>query len=381
MEIVKVSLSNKKMVRHFLRLPFNIYKNILEWVPPLLLDERARFNVRKYPFYTHSQAAFFLAMQDDQPTGRIAVINNRHFNEYNQEQTAFFYLFECENKLETASMLFEAAIEWAKSQGLNKIIGPKGFTPLDGFGMLTKGFDFRPALGIPYNPSYYNDLLEGLGFEVASESVSGYMDATIEFPNRIHELSKRIQRRRGLSVSRFNKRNDLKVLIPKLKDLYNGALHGTSGGIPLTDSEANSLASQIMWFADPSLIKIVFNTNSQNQETKKMVGFLLAYPDISGALQRTRGRIFPFGWVVILRELKKTDWININGAGLLEEYRGLGGTALLFSEMQKSIVESGQFRHADIVQIGVDNFKMQREMENFGINFNKMHRVYQLHLD
>ncbi|MCJ7771928.1 MAG: hypothetical protein MUP22_02220, partial [Desulfobacterales bacterium] len=272
MEIVKVSLSNKKMVRQFLRLPFIIYKNIHEWVPPLLMDERARFNVRKYPFYTHSQAAFFLSMHDDQPTGRIAVINNRHFNEYNQDKTAFFYLFECENKLETASKLFEAAIDWAKSQGLNKIIGPKGFTPLDGFGMLAKGFDYRPALGIPYNPSYYIDLLEGLGFEVASESVSGYLDATIEFPNRIHELSERIQRRRGLSVSRFKKRNDLKVLIPKLKDLYNGALQGTSGGTPLTDSEANSLASQILWFADPSLIKIVFHTNSQNQEIKKMVG-------------------------------------------------------------------------------------------------------------
>jgi uncharacterized protein (DUF1015 family) len=82
-----------------------------------------------------------------------------------------------------------------------------------------------------------------------------------------------------------------------------------------------------------------------------------------------------------LREMKKTDWININGAGLIQEYRGLGGTALLFSEMQKSIVESGQFRHADIVQIGLENRNMQREMENFGIVFYKTHRTYQRSLD
>jgi len=381
MEIVQVDPENKKMVHRFIRLPFWIYKNTPEWVPPLLMEERARFNIHKYPFYTHSQAAFFLAMQGTQAIGRIAVINNRHFNDYNHEDTAFFYLFECENQPGAAALLFKAANEWARSQGLNKIVGPKGFTPLDGFGLLVNGFEYRPALGIPYNPSYYIDLLEGMGFEVVSESVSGYLDATMEFPHRIHELSERIQRRRGLSISHYKKRNDLKVLIPKLKALYNGALQGTSDGTPLTDSEAKSLASQILWFADPALIKIVIHTDADNQEIKKMAGFLLAYPDISGAIQRTGGRIFPFGWVKILRELKKTDWININGAGLIEEYRGLGGTALLFSEMQKSIVESGQFRHADIVQIGIENKIMQREMENFGINFYKTHRVYQLNLD
>jgi len=381
MEIVQVDPSNKKMVHRFIRLPFWIYKNTPEWVPPILMEERVRFNIHKFPFYKHSQAAFFLAMQGTRAIGRIAVINNRHFNDYNHEDTAFFYLFECENQSEAASMLFKTANEWARSQGLNKIVGPKGFTPLDGFGLLVKGFEYRPALGIPYNPSYYIELLEGVGFEVASESVSGYMDATTEFPDRIHELSERIQRRRGLSVARFKKRKDLKVLIHKLKELYNGALQGTTDGTPITDLEAKSLGSQILWFADPKLIKIVINTDPQNREIKKMVGFLLAYPDISGALQRTGGRMFPFGWVTILRELKRTDWININGAGLIEEYRGLGGTALLFSEMQKSIVESGRFRHADIVQIGVENKIMQREMENFGISFNKVHRVYQLDLD
>jgi len=380
MDIIRVDLADKKLVHRFLHLPFRIYKNTPQWVPPMLMDERARFIIRKYPFYKHSQAAFFLAIQGDQSIGRIAVLDNRLFNEYNHEATAFFYLFECENQPAVASKLFQAAFVWAKSRGLNKILGPKGFTALDGFGLLVKGFEFRPALGIPYNPPYYVDLLEGLGFEIASESVSGYMDATMKFPQRIHELSLRIQQRRGLTIARFKKRTDLKALIPQLKSLYNGALQGTSGGTPLTDADVKALTAQIVWFADPSLIKIVLKTNKQDPDNKQMVGFLLAYPDISSALQRNGGRIFPFGWISILCELKKTDWININGAGLIEEYRGLGGTALLFSEMQKSVFESGQFHHADIVQIGVENQKMQREMENFGISFNKLHRVYQLNL-
>ncbi len=128
------------------------------------------------------------------------------------------------------------------------------------------------------------------------------------------------------------------------------------------------MASQLEWFANPRLIKIVMKGD-------ELVGFLLAYPDISAALQRTRGRLLPFGWLDMLLEFRRTRWVNINGAGIVEKYRGLGGTALLFSEMRKSVVECG-YRHADLVQIGADNDKMQRELRDLGIDFYKAHRLY-----
>jgi len=381
MEIIQFSPNEKKMVNRFMDLPFKIYKDNSQWVPSLLIEERARFDMQKYPFYKHSEAAFFLAVDRDKTVGRLAVLNNRVYNNYNKEKTAFFYLFECEDRTEAASDLFQAGFEWVKSKNLNKVLGPKGFTALDGFGLLVDGFDQSPAMGIPYNHSYYSKLLEGIGFATASESVSGHLDANMVFPHRIHELSQRIQNRRGLTIARFKSRKDLKTLIPQLKDLYNGALEGTEGGTPLTDDDVKGLASQILWFADPSLIKIVIKIDPLIPENKQMVGFLLAYPDISAALKNIKGRLFPFGWISILFELKRTSWININGAGLKKEYQGLGGTALLFSEMQKSVTESGQFHHADIVQIGLENQKMRREMENFGINFYKTHRLYQILLD
>ncbi len=159
-------------------------------------------------------------------------------------------------------------------------------------------------------------------------------------------------------------------MLGHLKDLYNGALGDGSGGTPITDEEIKSLADQMLWFADPKLIKIVM-------KNAKPVGFMLAYPDISAALQKTHGRLFPFGWVTLLRELWTTDWININGAGMIEEYRGLGGTAILYSEMFKSVVENPRYRNVEVVQIGLENEMMQREMENFGVDFYKMHRIYQ----
>jgi len=369
MDILQVSLSDKKQVTAFLDLPFRLYYDIPQWVPPLEMDARLILNPKRHPFYRHSEALFFMAYHADRVIGRLAILNNRRYNDHNHAQTAFFYLFECEDNIEAASLLFHAGFDWARQQGLNKIVGPKGFTPMDGGGILVKGFEHRPAFGMPYNPPYYPVLIESVGFKPFQESVSGYLGTNIQFPERIHELSDRIQKRRGLHIARYRTRKDLRELIPHLKELYNRSLLGTGENVPLTDEDVKGLADQLLWFADPRLVKIVMKGDQP-------VGFLLAYPDISAALQKTMGKLLPFGWLTILRELKSTKWLNINGAGLIEEYRGLGGTAILFSEMYRSVAESGQFQHADVVQIGIENEKMQREMQNFGIDFYKMHRVY-----
>jgi hypothetical protein len=228
-----------------------------------------------------------------------------------------------------------------------------------------KGFEHRPAFGLPYNPAYYVDLIEAQGFVKDGESVSGYLGTNLRFPPRIHES----QKDRPASRTAYRATPaDLRPR-PALKELYNNSLEGTTGNTPLTDEEVDSLANQLIWLADPRLIKMVMKDD-------KVVGFCLAYPDISAALQKTRGRLFPFGWLALLRELRRTDWININGAGLLPEYRGSGGTAILYSEMFKSVSENPRYRNAEVVQIGVENENMQREMENFGVDFYKMHRTY-----
>jgi len=369
MHITQLNLANKNQLDDFLRLPFSVYRDIPQWVPPQQMDERRRLSPKWFPFYKHSQASFFLAYGGTRPIGRLAVLDNHRYNEFNKTKTAFFYLFECENNQEAATALFNAAFDWARSRGLEKVTGPKGFTPLDGFGLLVRGFEHRPAFGLPYSPAYYVDLVEAQGFVKEGESVSGYLGTQIQFPPRIHQLAERLAGRRGLRILRCTTRNDLRALVKHLKELYNNSLVGTEGTAPLTDEEVDAMANQLIWLADPKLVKLVMKED-------KAVGFLLAYPDISAALQKTRGRLFPFGWLTLLLELRRTDWININGAGLLPEYRGSGGTAILYSEMFKSVSGNPRYRHAEVVQIGVENENMQREMENFGVDFYKMHRTY-----
>src|SRR5512138_289870 len=119
MNIIRLDLHNKKQVDDFLRLPFSIYKNNPQWVPPLQMDERLRLSPKRFPFYKHSQAAFFLACDGKRPVGRLAILDHHLYNEFNKTKTAFFYLFECENDKDVATALFNCGFEWARSRGLN----------------------------------------------------------------------------------------------------------------------------------------------------------------------------------------------------------------------------------------------------------------------
>ena len=372
MDIVIVDTNRLEPVREFLGFPFKLYASTPVWVPPLAIEAWRVFDRRRNPFYRHSDAAFFLARQDDEALGRLAVLDNRNHNAFNRERTAFFWLFECVDDPKAASALFEAGFAWAKARGLNSVVGPKGFTAMDGLGLLVRGFEHRPAFGIPYNLAYYESLLLPLGFEPTGDILSGYLGAGRSLPDRIHSIADRAMRRRGLRIARYRTRRDLRTLAPLLGGLYNASLGGTAGNVPLTEDEIQSIADQMVRFADPRLIKVVLQGDDP-------VGFLFAYPDVSAALQRSRGRLLPLGWLDLLVEMRRTRWININGAGMLESDRGLGGTAILFSEMFKSVREGG-FLHADLVQIGAENLPMQRELRSFGVDFYKTHRMYRREL-
>lgn len=387
-EIIEVNTGDKAQVRQFLQLPFAIYKNVPQWVPPLATDAANQLNRKKHPFFKHSDAKFLLAVrklplpvgegrgEGEQVVGRLCILDNRNYNDFNKSRSAHFFLFECEDDVEASGALFDAAFAWARKRGLNHVEGPKGLTALDGLGLLVRGFEHPPALGIPYNRDYYAKLIEAAGFISKGDILSGYLAPnTLNTAawDRIDRASELVQKRRGLRVSNFTSRSDMRKAVPQLLELYNGALGRSEGNVPFTPDEAKAMADQLIWFADPRLIKIVYKGDAP-------VGFLLAYPDIGEAVKQTGGRIFPFGWLTLLRALRKSDWINVNGAGMLEEHRGAGGTAVLFSEMRKSVVAGG-FAHADLVQIGVENAKMQRELRDLGIDFYKTHRMYERKLD
>jgi hypothetical protein len=372
--LLQFNPSDRRRARQFLQLPSLVYRDFPHWVPPLARQASAQLDPRRNPFFRHSEAAFFLTLDaQDQPIGRLAILDNRNYNAFNHSRTAFFHLFECLDQPQAAGELFSAGIEWARRRGLDEMRGPKGFSILEGLGLLVRGFEHRPAFGIPYNPPYYENLLIQSGFQPESELVSGYLGrASFHFPEKIQVVAELVKQRRGLKVMSFRSRQELRRIAPQLGELYNATLGGTVGNVPVTQDEVQAILSQLIWFADPHLIKIIAKDDQP-------VGFVFAYPDVSAALQRNLGRLFPFGWLDLLLEMRRTSWININGAGIAEQYRGLGGTALLFSELVKTVQDS-RFDHADLVQIGTENDRMLRELRDLGVDFYKAHRMYRREL-
>lgn len=372
--IQNIDPTNTKQVNKFINLPYKIYGNHTQWVPPLNSDIRYMLNHQKNPFYKHSKAIFLLALDgNDQPVGRLACLINTQYNQYNQSKFAFFYLFEAFNIPEASLLLFNTAFEWAHAEGMENIAGPKGFSPSNGLGLLVEGFDYLPAYGVPYNPPYYASLLEQAGFTKSTEILSGFIKAGIFVDEKIDLISRRVQERRGLYIAQCKTRKDLRRLKPKLQNLYNDGSRGTVGGyplpnVPLTQEESKKIVDQFYKIADPKLLKFVMKED-------QVVGYILAYPDISKALKRCNGRLFPFGWLDILISLKTTNVADINGAGMIEEYRGSGGTAILFNEFHKSARES-HYTRGEIVQVGTENTPMLRELSNFGIVFHKKHGIF-----
>ena len=135
LRVDKIDTNDKALVKRFVRIPYRLYENHPQWVPPLFMDAETQLNRKKHPYYEHSDADFFIATRDGRDVGRIAALENKHFNEYHKTKQAQFYLFECEDDQEAANALFERAIDWAKGRGLNRIVGPKGFGALDGYGI------------------------------------------------------------------------------------------------------------------------------------------------------------------------------------------------------------------------------------------------------
>jgi len=208
--VEKIDTNDKALVKRFVRIPYRLYANHPQWVPPLMMDTETQLNKKKHPFYEHSDADFFIATKDGRDVGRIGALENKRFNAYHKTTQAQFYLFECEDDQEAANALFEKVFEWAKGRGLNQVVGPKGFGALDGYGLQVEGFEHRQMMNMMnYNYPYYARLVESLGFTKEVDFVSCYMSKeTFHLPERLYRIVERVKKHQNLDVHQFASKND-----------------------------------------------------------------------------------------------------------------------------------------------------------------------------
>lgn len=369
MNSIEVRPGDRKNIKKFVDFPFDLYCDIPQWVPPLRSDIRKIFNP-KFTFYNYGDTAFFIACDNERVLGRLGVANNHRYNGFHKTKTAFFYYFEAVDDQTVVESLFERGFKWAKNQGLNHILGPKGLTVLDGFGMLVDGFEHQGVFGQPYNLSYFPKLIENLGFQKVKDIYTGHIDVDSQFPNKVLRAAELVKKRFDFWSPVFKTKSDLRAVLDDIRKLYNESLAKPSGNPLITDTDLDTMASQLLWIADPKLVKLIYKDNEP-------IGWMMGYPDVSDAFQKAKGHLFPFGWLRILLESKRTNRIILNGFGIVDDYQRLGATAILYSELYKSVKDDDRYDSAELLQIREENIKSLLETKNFDIRFHKTHRLYE----
>lgn len=369
--IEKVDTDNKSQVRRFVKLPHRLYKDCPQWVPLLDVDAYTYLNRQKHPFHEHSDVDFFLAVRDGKDVGRIAAIENKPFNQYHSTKKADFYLFDCENDQEAAAALFETVIEWAQMRNLETLTGPKGMGPLDGYGILVFGHEHRNTMTmLNYNYAYYQELVEAQGFEKEVDFVSCYLPAgSFKIPERVERIAQRVMERGNLGVKRFKSKKELLQWANRIGQAYNASFVNNWEYFPFTQREIDFVVDNIMMVADHRLIKVIVHGED-------VVGFLFAFPDVSGAMQRAKGKLHPLSLADLLLDMKRTKSVSVNGMGIMPEYQGRGGNAILYAEMGHSLLNFGQFQHVEMTQVAESAEQMRADLKNLnGVEY-KNHRVY-----
>ena len=369
-----LDIKNKKAINEFVNFPFEIYKNIPQWVPPILSDIKVMIDPGKHPFYEHSDGQCFVARRDGKMVGRICAMENKPFNAYHGTHIAQFYLFECIDDQDVANALFERVFQWARERGLDEVVGPKGFSPFDGYGIQIEGFEHRQMMTMMnYNPEYYVRLVETLGFQKEVDFVSCYIPAaSFKLPEKVHLVAQKVLEKGKFKVKTFPTTKDLKAWADRIGEAYNNTFVNNWEYYPLTKKEIDYTLQTLLTVADPKLIKIVLYE-------EKVVGFLLGFPDLSAALQRAKGRLTPWSIIDLIINSKKTNWVSLNGAGMLPEYQGFGGNALMYAEMDKTI-HGYKFEHYELTQVAESAVQMRKDLITMGGKAYKNHRVYFKHI-
>ena len=366
MQVRKLEKNSKADTNTFESLPFLLYEGDLFWVPPFPGEIEKVMQPDKHPFYTHSEADFFVVEDKARVLGRIAVLHNHMFCEFHNVKTGFFYYFDAVNDPEVARMLFLTAEDWCRERNLDMLIGPKGFSRSSGNGLLVEGFDQLPAVGIPYNAPYYQTLIEANGFEKSHDHLSGYLE---RHPNpKIHLIAEKVLARGNFRIKHFYDTDEIIRWIPRIDEVQQKAFASNPNYYPTTSAEFEQLARNILAIADPKYLKAIMREDD-------VAGFLIAYPNINHALQKAKGKLFPLGWLYLLQEKNNPVILDINGVGLLPEYQGLGGNALLYSELD-NVIHSTRIKKAEIVQVDERNLRSKSDMESMGVKFSKIHRTY-----
>ena len=370
--IKEVSENDKALKKAFVKFPIKLYQDCPYYVPSLVLDELDTLDTKKNPAFDFCQMQMFLAYKDNKIVGRIAAIINSKANEVWNEKHARFSFVDFIDDNEVVDALFSSAIEWVKNKGMDAIVGPMGFTDLDPEGLLIEGFDKLSTMATKYSYPYYVQQIERLGFEKEADWNEYRIPVPNAVPERHQRIANMIATRYGLKVLKFKNLKQISPYVARLFKLMNDAYKPLYGFAPLTQRQIDHYVKMYVPLLRWDIVSIIIK-----EETDEVIGFGIGMPSLSQGLIKSRGKLFPFGWYHLLKDLKskKNPVIDLLLIGIAPEYQGKGVNAIIFNDFIPSAYKCG-FQFAESNPELEMNNKVASLWDGFSAENHKKRRAY-----
>lgn len=367
-ELKIVPVKKKRDIKRFILFPFELYKDDQCWVPPLIGDQMKFFDPTKNPYFGHSEVRLFLAERDNRIVGRITAHTNKQHNVFHNDRVGFFGFFEAINDPAVSRLLLETAADWLIKRGCDTVRGPMNLSVNDECGLLIDNFALPPVIMMPYNKQYYEQLFLAAGFE-KSKDLYAYHLVSDTMPERLQRFANIIARKEEITVrSLARKKKDLKKDLETIFTLYRGAWERNWGFVPMTSKEFDHLVKTLLPVVDPDLVFIAYYQG-------KPVGFSVALPDYNIILKKMNGKLFPFGFLQILKHRNKLKRLRVLVMGLLKEYQKRGIDGLFYYHTTKNGFEKG-YNEGEFSWVLEDNVEMNNVAQKLGATIYKTYRVF-----
>lgn len=326
---------SKKELKAFVTFPFSLYKDSQYWVPPIIKDELDSFNPEINPVFEQAEARFFLAYKGNRIAGRIAAIVNRaEIRQLGLSKMRFGWM-DFEDDPEVSAALLTKVVEIGKSHNLQYLEGPMGFSNLDKVGVLTEGFDHIGSMITWYNYPYYEKHLQDFGMTVEKEYIESKFPFSNVQPVHFERIQKVIRHRYGLRPLNFEKTSQILPWAHEMFEVFNASYSRLASFVPISESQKEYFKKKYLTLIDPRYVKFVVDKED------RLVSFAIVMPSFSRALQKAKGKLFPFGFYHLLKARKNSKEVFFYLIGILPEFQKKGVTSIIFNEYYREFSDRG----------------------------------------
>jgi GNAT superfamily N-acetyltransferase len=362
-------VKSRKELRTFIYLPKKIHRDDPGWLPPIWMDEWELFDKEKNHSFQHADTLVLLAWHGNEAVGRVMGIISHRYNEIHNEKNGRFCFLECFNDQEVFHAMITAVEEWAREKGMTAIVGPLGFSDKDPQGFQIEGFDMPKIMTTVTNLPYLPEMLVKEGYTKKKDMVEYRAAIAGKLPDFYQKILERVAARKDLKVIEFKKRKEIEPYILSVLGLMNDTFVDIYGFVPLSDTEKIDLAKRYLSLLSPDFIKVIANDKEQ------LVGFVVAMPDLSPGIKKSRGYLFPFGILHILRASATSKTLQMVLGGVRADYRGQGIDTLMGAKILEAAIHR-KMTTIDSHLILEDNMPMRGEMERINGKVIKRFRIF-----